>query len=366
MEFTFSVQRLIIQSDFAPIISILILIAFIKTNINFSDKVNHFFYISCVAAILLTFSDNLRFITAHMAHPTILRYISAGLGYTLRPLILYTISTIVTRHKRLNPYITAIPLLICAAVSLVSMTHYSNGIMFSFNAENKFVRGPLGFLPHVVSAIYAFQIIFYSLKNLNDNKLEPIAIIIMSTAAVTATFLENKFKYDFILSQVFISSIIYYYFFLMTQAFKRDPLTGFLNRRCFYLELNHLLKTPMVLLSMDLNNLKIYNDTMGHAAGDRALSTASAVMNDIFSKHAILYRTGGDEFMAIFIKQDIVLVQKLVEDFQSALHATEYRVACGFAQYTPGDNIEKVITLSDEKMYTNKVNLKNSENIKKI
>ena len=117
---------------------------------------------------------------------------------------------------------------------------------------------------------------------------------------------------------------------------------------------------------MDLNNLKVYNDTKGHAAGDRALVTVSEIMEDVFSKYAKLYRTGGDEFMAIFTKQDKSFIEKLVEVFQAALKATEYMVACGLAEYTPGDDIEKVITLSDERMYSHKVKLKNNASFKKI
>ena len=68
----------------------------------------------------------------------------------------------------------------------------------------------------------------------------------------------------------------------------------------------------------------------------------------------------------VFTKQDKAFIEKLVEDFLVALKATEYQVACGIAEYLPGDDIEKVITLSDERMYSHKVKLKNSESFKKI
>ena len=366
LEFTFSVARLVIQTNFAPVISMLVLIAFIKTNINFTDKINRYFYYACAGSILLTASDNMRFITAHMTEPNIFRYISAGAGYTLRPLVLYLIAIIVGRNTSKKHSIYVIPLAICAFISMISIFPIGKGIMFSFSPENKFIRGPLGFLSHAICAIYAIQIIYYSIKNLNNNKYEPIVVIIMGLSAVIAALMENRYKFDFVLSQVFISAIIYYYFFLMTQDYKKDPLTKFLNRRCFYLELNHQLKSPMVLLSMDLNNLKLFNDTMGHAAGDRALITAANFMNEIFAKHAKIYRTGGDEFMAVFTKNDFDQVEAFVHDFQKALSTTEYQVACGIAQYNPGDDIEKVITLSDERMYSHKVKLKNSESFKKI
>ena len=361
MVFSFNLPRLLFQTNFAPVVSIIVLIAFIKTNTSFSDKINKIFLLACAGAIILTFSDDVRFITAHMDHPTKLRYISAGIGYATRPSILFCISKIAGRYnKRKNLYFI-IPLLICIFVSLLSIFPAGKGIMFSFAPDNKFIRGPLGFLSHLVCGIYAFQIVFYSLKNYYNSKFEPVVVVIMGLAASTATLMENRYKFDFMLSQVFISSIIFYYFFLVTQTYKRDPLTHFLNRRHFYLELNRQMKNPMILLSMDLNNLKLYNDTKGHAEGDKALVIVSEIMNNVFSKHAKLFRTGGDEFMTIFSKQDSVFIEKLIQDFQEKLGETEYRVACGIAQYLPGDDIEKIITLSDERMYAHKMKLKTSE-----
>ena len=361
MEFTFTTARLLIQTEFAPLVSIFVLMAFIKTNVSFSDSTNRSFLLACAAAILLTCSDSMRFITAHMDHPTIYRYISAGVGYALRPLILFRLTVISARYKIKSKLLLGLPIIICVTISLISIFPFAHGLMFSFNEENKFIRGPFGYISHIVSLIYAFQVVYYSLKNFMYNKYEPLIVIIMELAAFTATFMENRYKYDFVLSQVMISSIIFYYFFLLTQTYKRDNLTHFLNRRCFYLELKHLLKEQLIILSMDLNNLKVFNDTQGHAAGDKAIVTVTTEMTKTFSKYATLYRTGGDEFMAIFKKSGLSEVEKLVAQFQENLKKTEYQVACGYASYNPGDDIEKIITLSDEKMYENKVMLKTKQ-----
>ena len=363
MEFTFTTARLLLQTEFAPLVSILVLIAFIKTNISFSDSTNRSFLLASAAAILLTCSDSMRFITAHMDHTTIFRYISAGAGYALRPLILFRLTVISARYKIKNKFLLGLPIIICVTISIISIFPFAHGLMFSFDAENKFVRGPFGYLSHIVSLIYAMQVIYYSLKNFMYNKYEPVIVIIMELAAFIATFMENRYKYDFVLSQVLISSIIFYYFFLLSQTYKRDNLTHFLNRRCFYLELKHLLKDPLIILSMDLNNLKVFNDTQGHAAGDKALVTVTTEMTKTFSKYATLYRTGGDEFMGIFRKSSISEVINLVSVFQKNLEKTEYQVACGYASYKPGDDIDKIISLSDERMYENKVILKKTNNI---
>ncbi len=358
--------RLILQTNFAPVVSVFVLIAFIKTNVSFSVKINRVFLLICVVLLLLTASDNMRFFSAQLTYPTIYRYISTGCGYILRPTILYLLTLITGRFKSKRTLIIFIPLIFCTIISVLSIFQLGNGIMYRFSDDNICVRGPLGYTSHILCTLYAFQILYYSFSNYSHNKAEPIVIIIVEIAAFVASIMEHFYHYDFILSQTLISSIIFYYFFLLTQTYKCDTLTGLLNRRCFYLELNHHLKKPIILLSMDLNNLKLYNDTLGHAAGDKALVTVTQEMNKTFCKFAKLYRTGGDEFMALFTKSDMKHVEALVEAFQTALGKTEYRVACGVALYSPGDDIEKVITLSDERMYSHKVKLKNSESFKKI
>jgi len=363
MEFTFSAERLLIQTNFAPIVSVLVLIAFIKTNRSFTDRINRNFLIACTASILLTASDNMRFISARLAEPTIYRYISAGFGYTFRSVILYLLMCISGRHQKHRNKIYSIPLILCILFSVISIFPFGRGIVFSFSDQNKFIRGPLGFIPHIVCFFYAFFIIFYSIKNYRYNKFETLIVIITEFFAIIAMLMENRFKFDFVLSQILIYSIIFYYFFILTQTYKRDTLTHLLNRRCFYLEINHRLKNPMIMLSMDLNNLKVLNDTQGHAAGDRALITVTDAMRKHFSKFGQLYRTGGDEFMAVFLKIDMQTAEELVKEFQNDLSQTEYQVACGLAQYTPGDNIDKIITLSDEKMYSNKTKIKNEKNL---
>ncbi len=366
MVFSFSAARLLFFVNFPPIVSIIILVAFIKTNVTFSDIINRIFFLACAAVFLLVVADSTRFVTARMDHPCFLRYFSKSVGYILRVFIIYLITLIAKRKKTNKLFLYSLPLFFIFLVCTLNMFSFARGILFTCDENNVFYRGPLGFTPHLACVFYSIFLLYYSFKNFSHNRYEPLVVIIIEVAAFTAMVVEMLYDFDFILSQVLVSSVIFYYFFLMTMTYKRDTLTKFLNRRCFYLEVNHLQKSKMIILSMDLNNLKIYNDTKGHAAGDRALVTVSQIMDDVFSRYAKLYRTGGDEFMAIFTKQDKAFIEKLVDTFQTALHATEYQVACGIAEYLPGDDIEKVITLSDERMYSHKVKLKNSDSFKKI
>jgi len=85
-----------------------------------------------------------------------------------------------------------------------------------------------------------------------------------------------------------------------------DGLTGLPNRRKFddfyesAYQANALKERHMVLLMMDLDNFKSFNDTYGHLAGDDCLRLVSQVMLNMFPhKKDLVARYGGEEFSAV-------------------------------------------------------------------
>jgi len=84
-----------------------------------------------------------------------------------------------------------------------------------------------------------------------------------------------------------------------------DALTGCANRRALDEELVHTLasarRTGMDLsvAALDLDGLKVINDTDGHPAGDAALVSLVDALRRALRKADTLYRTGGDEFVVV-------------------------------------------------------------------
>jgi two-component system, cell cycle response regulator len=84
-----------------------------------------------------------------------------------------------------------------------------------------------------------------------------------------------------------------------------DALTGLGNRRRLLDDLQRQVETttgarPGMLMLLDLNGFKHYNDTFGHPAGDALLGRLGHALSDAvaaFGGHA--YRPGGDEFCVI-------------------------------------------------------------------
>ncbi len=118
----------------------------------------------------------------------------------------------------------------------------------------------------------------------------------------------------------------------------------------------------------DLNNLKIVNDTFGHASGDTYIINCCKLICDIF-KHSPVYRVGGDEFVAILQSDDYdnleqikSIVQKITtEEITKAVSLCEKKsFAAGFAIYDSAKDrsFGDVMKRADVEMYQNKRMLK--------
>ncbi len=87
-----------------------------------------------------------------------------------------------------------------------------------------------------------------------------------------------------------------------------DELTGLLNRRSYEEDIYAHNDTPedenFIYISMDVNGLKVVNDSLGHTAGDELLIGACQCMKDALGSYGRIYRTGGDEFVAILFCSD--------------------------------------------------------------
>jgi len=78
-----------------------------------------------------------------------------------------------------------------------------------------------------------------------------------------------------------------------------DALTGLYNRAYFEEELeryNSPRYYPLSIMMVDINGLKVINDTFGHYEGDKLLQHFASLFNSISRKGDVVARLGGDEF----------------------------------------------------------------------
>jgi len=87
-----------------------------------------------------------------------------------------------------------------------------------------------------------------------------------------------------------------------------DQLTGIANRRAFDKTIREMIdqfvenRQPFSLLMIDIDHFKQFNDTYGHAIGDKVLVYVAGALKDGVKGDDVVARYGGEEF-AIFLPE---------------------------------------------------------------
>jgi diguanylate cyclase (GGDEF)-like protein len=138
-----------------------------------------------------------------------------------------------------------------------------------------------------------------------------------------------------------------------------DDLTGLLNRRAWYVELDQALTRsarsgrPLSVVVLDLDRFKQINDTHGHAFGDRLLRTVSANWSGVLREVDTLGRIGGDEFAVIVEDSDYDETKAVVARLESAM-PDYHEVSAGFATWDGDEDIPSLVNRADRRMYDRK------------
>lgn len=135
-----------------------------------------------------------------------------------------------------------------------------------------------------------------------------------------------------------------------------DSLTGLENRNKYFQVLQELEEFPVKNLGvvfLNLNGLKLVNDSYGQNYGDQLICNAATVLAEIFREH--VYRTGGDEYVVLCpeiskeeFEHRVALLRKETE------HNQELNVSIG-AAWDPGKRgIKEQIGYAEDLMYIEK------------
>lgn len=150
-----------------------------------------------------------------------------------------------------------------------------------------------------------------------------------------------------------------------------DPLTGLWNRGTLeerlHAELARATRVnfPLTVMLVDVDDLKVINDTYGHVAGDAALIHIARAMTDACRVTDVVGRYGGDEFGILLAgtgETDAALVAQRILDWlrDHPIELGEHRpvrlsVSIGMAAYpTHHHEIVTLLSLADSAMYAAK------------
>jgi two-component system, cell cycle response regulator len=139
-----------------------------------------------------------------------------------------------------------------------------------------------------------------------------------------------------------------------------DSLTGLGNRRRLMLDLERRLELgePGLLVILDLNGFKAYNDTFGHPAGDSLLRRLGERLAAAALPYGDAYRLGGDEFCAL-LHADGELAETALDAVAGALseHGENFSVDAAFGAVVLSEeaaSTSDALKLADHRLYAQK------------
>ena len=150
-----------------------------------------------------------------------------------------------------------------------------------------------------------------------------------------------------------------------------DPLTQLFNRRALNELISHQLArsnrngTPLTILIMDLNGFRELNSKLGSMEGNRVLGEFSRMLKKVFRGGDLLFRQGGDEFLAVMPDtsepQAENPLQRLLRTLEqwNAENGKHYQLSFtwGMAGYVTGTSLDDVLRTVDRKLYQKQHNL---------
>jgi|SRR4051812_39708273 len=148
-----------------------------------------------------------------------------------------------------------------------------------------------------------------------------------------------------------------------------DSLVDLPNRRGFMRALERMIdrvsryKERVALLFIDVDGLKLINDTFGHLAGDEALAQIARLLVAGVRKSDLVARIGGDEFAIILGYATEESARETATRLVDMIAASEFQhdgqslplgVAIGAAGIRDDDTPETALARADQEMYRRK------------
>jgi len=155
----------------------------------------------------------------------------------------------------------------------------------------------------------------------------------------------------------------------LDQLAHQDTLISLPNRRGFMRELERLVDRAAryghrsAMLFVDLDGLKMINDTFGHGAGDEALIQVADLLGRGVRRSDVVARIGGDEFGILIENADQTSAHDTANRLADLICDCEFShdgdslplsVAIGVAMIDGEDTPAQVMARADEEMYRRK------------
>lgn len=205
-----------------------------------------------------------------------------------------------------------------------------------------------------------------------------ILFIYQKHKLIAGMFVANKDLDSDIIAKIQALNAIYANQLFWLHRCNHDQLTNLLNRHAFDENMNQLVlqyRKPQTscsegiqsnyLAMIDIDHFKRINDQFGHLYGDEVLVLIAQIMRESFRDSDLLYRFGGEEFIAIALNLSEPTAINIFNRFCEKIAATDFpqlqhvSVSIGLTKLDVSNPISQVIGDADRALYYAKDNGRN-------
>lgn len=323
----------------------------------------------------------------------------------------YFSTDIVSKEKEITFYILQAFLVLISLVNIVFIV---------LNKKGKISNATLSILYHIYAFILMMwgttvyimdltlgepSIVFLMIATILSGLfvVGPLFFLLVSSLSVTGIliyffahpdkFFDGKLNWENVLNLiafVFVIVLLAYRNYSITvreyKSHKRleeltymDELTGLYNERSYINEIESIDKrindgeqVDFIIMMMDVNNLKVTNDTYGHRYGCSLVVRCGQLLPTIFTSSKA-FHVGGDEFIVIATGEDYLHFEERLKEFdEKMLYTTHhyegvdliFSVARGYSKRKENEHYKNVLEAADKLMYENKKYLKEKYKMK--
>lgn len=360
------------------------LVVLIINTKNIDKKVKIIFLVLSFIEFIELLAYQLELITASWDKPTNLRIFLSAVGYSIKPFIIYLIILIDTRAstKKGAKLLLLVPILIGV---ILSFSAFFTDIAYSYDAQNAFHRGPLGFFSQILIILYLLICIIISIVGQIKYHKHESGDLEITTLAIGAVFITLAIVFEAVYkirsigrSAVVFSTLFYFIYFIRVQyrisfdntnhLIKLDGLTGLYNKIGFTEKARKSLmissNSQDAILFVDIDKFKSVNDTYGHLVGDDILVSVTEELKNSFKEYGFIGRFGGDEFYIYMENITKNIVEQKIKELHDRLSSKKYganqniavSLSIGTIIFSKKETHEfsALITKADELLYTAK------------
>ncbi len=207
--------------NYAAAIGLTFLLLFILSNGHLDKKIKKVFLILIAVEAVEAIVYSLELWTATFETLSLWRIFFSAVGYSVRPIILYAIFSLVIRNRSKKFKIW------CAVPAIfnifIAFSAFFTDVVYGYTQDNHFVRGPLGYTSLVILVGYMVAVFLYTvIQNKKMVQAEVYMLLTIIVVSIVSLLIEAIFEVRSINRTTLVLAIIFYYMYFISDTYKNS------------------------------------------------------------------------------------------------------------------------------------------------